>query len=218
LKDRGARSERLLEQSQPVTDASQSKHVQRRLWPYILLAAVLFLIPLVSGLFVSPEFASGALEELELTLKPLVESLNPLVLLIIIFINNAIKALAALVLGIVLGLPSLLFLVANGFMIGLTVMALKSSLGCGVIAASLTPHGIIEIPALVLSSALGLRIGWESLKYLTKQKSCVKAQLRQGIRVYFKWMLVSLFFAATIEVFITPLFILLAGGKDLFVK
>lgn len=206
------------EQSQPVTDANQSKYVQRRLWPYILLATVLFLISLVSGLLVSQEFASGALEELKLTLKPLAELFNPLVLLAIIFINNAIKALAALVLGIVLGLPSLFFLGANGFMVGVTATALKSSLGCGVIAASLAPHGIIEIPALVLSSALGLKVGWESLKYLTRQKSSVKAQLQQSIRVYLKWILVSLFFAAIIEVFITPLFILLAGGKDLFMK
>jgi stage II sporulation protein M len=208
----------LPEQSQPVTDANQSKYAQRRLWPYILLATVLFLISLVSGLLVSPEFASGALEELKLTLKPLAELFNPLVLLVIIFINNAIKALAALVLGIVLGLPSLFFLGANGFMVGVTATALKSSLGCGVIAASLAPHGIIEIPALVLSSALGLKVGWESLKYLTRQKSSVKAQLQQSIRVYLKWILVSLFFAAIIEVFITPLFILLAGGKDLFMK
>jgi stage II sporulation protein M len=208
----------LLDQSQLVINANQSKYAKRRLWPYILLAAVLFLISLVSGLLVSPEFASSALEELKLTLKPLAESLNPVVLLVIIFINNAIKALAALALGIVLGLPSLFFLGANGFMVGVTATALKSSLGCGVIAASLTPHGIIEIPALVLSSALGLKIGWESLKYLTRQKSSVKAQLQQGIRVYFKWILVSLFCAAIIEVFITPLFILLAGGKDLFMK
>ncbi len=205
-------------QNQPVTDTNQNKYPKGSLWPYILLAAVLFLTSLIGGLLVSPEFAADALKELELTLKPLAELFNPLVLFIIIFLNNAIKALGAIVLGIVLGLPSLFFLGANGFMVGVAVTALKSITGYGVIAASLAPHGIIEIPALVLSSALGMRIGLESLKYLTRQKSAVKAQLRYSMRVYLKWILVGLFIAAIIEVFITPLFILLAGGKELFIK
>ena len=206
------------EQNEPVTVKEQNNGFKRSLWPFILLAAVLFAIPLISGLFVSPEFASSALEELQLTLEPLVESFNPLALLVIIFLNNAIKALGTIVLGIALGLPSLFFLGANGFMVGVVATALKPTLGCGVIAASLVPHGIIEIPALVLSSALGMKIGWESLRYLTKQKSAVKAQLRQSMRVYLKWILVSLFIAAIIEVFVTPLFVLLAGGENLFVK
>jgi stage II sporulation protein M len=103
-------------------------------------------------------------------------------------------------------------------MIGVVIIALKSSLGYGVIAGSMVPHGIIEIPILLLAAALGLRIGYQSLRYLMGQKSSVKAQLRHGMKIYLKWILASLFIAALIEVFITPLFILLAGGKELFMK
>jgi len=208
----------LPEQNQEIKDENQNKPVRGKLWPYILLAAVLLAVSLIIGLLVPSELASSTLEELKITLGPLTESANPLILLIIIFLNNAIKSLGAIVLGILLGIPPFFFLVANGFMVGVIATALKSSLGWGIIAASLAPHGIIEIPALVLSSALGLKIGWESLKYLTRRKSSVKAQLRHSIRVYLKWIIIGLLVAAIIEVFVTPLFVLMVGGEELFIK
>lgn len=206
------------EQNPPLTETKVRDNSPKSLLPYILAMAGLFLISLVVGLRVSPEFASGTLDELKLSLKPIMESLNPFVLFIIIFLNNTIKALGAIVLGLILGLPPIFFIGANGFIIGVTITALKSSMGYGVIAASLAPHGVIEIPLLLLSASLGLRVGWESLKYLTRQKSSVRAQLRHGMRIYLKWIVAGLFVAAIIEVFITPLFILLIGGKELFMK
>lgn len=206
------------EPSPPLTEAKVRGNSLRNLLPYILATAGLFLVSLVVGLRVSPEFASGTIDELKLSLKFLMESLSPFVLLFIIFLNNAIKALGAIVLGITLGLPPIFFICANGFIVGVAITALKSSMGYGVIAASLLPHGIIEIPLLLVSAALGLRIGWESLRYLIGQKSSVRAQLRYGVRIYLKWILAGLFVAAIIEVFITPLFIFLIGGKELFMK
>lgn len=189
----------------------------KALLPYTLLAIVLFAISLVVGLHAPPELASSTLEELKQALQPLV-ALGPIVLLFIIFLNNAIKALAALGLGIILGIPPLIFIGANGFMLGAAVSALQAATRCEVIAASLAPHGIIEIPLLLLASALGFRIGMESVRFVIGRKSAMKAQLRNSMSIYLKWILTGLFIAAVIEVFITPLFILLAGGKELFVK
>ena len=160
-------------------------------------------------------------EDLKQTLTPLMETMGALglvALLLLIFLNNAIKALGAIAFGVLLGIPPIIFVGANGFMIGVAVLALQSSLGFGVLVASLVPHGIIEIPLLLLASALGRRVGMESLKYLLKQQSAVRAELRRGLRIYVKWILTGLFIAALIEVFITPLFILLIGGKELFIK
>jgi stage II sporulation protein M len=197
--------------------ASTAQPFQRGLWPYILFIAILFIISIVSGLLSSIEVASANLEELKQALLPLMQSLGafgPIALLLVIFLNNAIKALAAVVLGIFVGIPPLLFIAINGFIVGLVVSALHPSMGYGIVIASLLPHGIIEIPLLILASALGLRVGRESLKYLLRQQSSVKVQLRRSIRVYLKWVLSGLFIAALIEVFITPLIIMLAGGKE----
>ena len=199
------------------TTAITTGAYQRGIWPYILFITVLFIVSLIIGLLSSIEVASANLEELKQALLPLMQSLGafgPIALLLVIFLNNAIKALAAVVLGIFVGIPPLLFIAINGFIVGLVVSALQPSMGYGIVVASLLPHGIIEIPLLILASALGLSVGKESLKYLLRQQSSVKKQLRRGIRLYLKWVLGALFIAALIEVFITPLIIMLAGGKE----
>jgi stage II sporulation protein M len=208
-------------QNQSADGITHANSPQRLLMPYVLMATGIFLVTLVIGLRVSPELTSSMMDELVQTFKPIVETLGPsgpLALLFFIFANNAIKALGALVMGIILGLPPLFFVGGNGFLIGVTIAALHSRTGYGVIVASLAPHGVIEIPMLLLASALGLRIGMESIKFLIGQKSTVKAQLRQGFKIYLKWILAGLFIAAIIEVFITPLIVILSGGKELFLK
>jgi stage II sporulation protein M len=204
------------EQNQQVSNKNTRELFQRGLLPYLLLAIILFALSLVIGLGSSPELTSGALGELIQNLKPIIDSLGaygPLALILFIFLNNAIKALFAMILGIILGLPTLFFIGSNGFIIGITVAALQSHLGYGIIAASLIPHGIIEIPILLLTSSLGLKIGVESIRFLIGQKSGVKIQLRRSLRIYVKWGLTGLFVAAIIEVLVTPLIVLLAGGK-----
>jgi stage II sporulation protein M len=189
--------------------------------PYFVTAIGFFLISVLFGLNASPEVTGDTMEELIQAFKPIIEKLGPsgpFALLLFIFANNAVKALAALAMGIVLGLPPLFFICGNGFVIGITIAALHSHTGYGIIAAALIPHGIIEIPMLLLSTTLGLKIGLESIKHLMGQKSQVKMELRHSLKIYLKWILTGLFIAAIIEVFVTPLIILLAGGKELFIR
>ena len=198
-------------------EVNSQNYSKKRLKPYLLIATVLFVALFISGFNSDLESASAALEELEQLFEPL-GNLGPFVLFLIIFLNNTIKALGAIVMGIVLGIPPLVFVVFNGFIIGAIVSALGSAVGYGVIAASLVPHGIIEIPVLLLSTALGLSVGLESLKFLIGRKSMVRAQLRYGLKIYLKWILVSLLIAAIIEVFVTPYFIVLAGGETILIQ
>jgi stage II sporulation protein M len=197
-------------------DIRKKNLLQLSLLPYLILAILLFTVSLLFGLSTSPELNGSTLEELVQTLKPIVDSLGslgPVALILFIFLNNAIKALISMVLGIIVGLPTLFFVGTNGFIIGVTIAALHSHVGYGIIAASLVPHGIIEIPILLLTSALGLKIGAESVRFLTGQVSSVKSHLVRSLQIYVKWVLACLFVAAIIEVLITPLIISLAGGK-----
>jgi stage II sporulation protein M len=204
------------EQNRPAVPVGNRLSFLRTLLPYLVLITALFILSLVMGLRSSTEIITASMEELVQTLKPIIETLGPagpVALTLFIFFNNAIKAFFAMILGIIVGLPPLFFIGVNGFMIGITVAALQSSVGYGVIIASLLPHGIIEIPILLLAAALGLRIGAESIRFLIGQKSAVKANVRQGLRIYVKWILGCLFVAAIIEILVTPLVILTAGGK-----
>jgi stage II sporulation protein M len=179
----------------------------------LILATGVFLISLVVGTLVGQDTVESLLREFGAALQPLASTDNvSMLLLLIVFINNGIKALLLILLGILVGLPPLLFIAVNGFVLGGLGAALESVMGWGYVLASFVPHGVIEIPLILLAAALGLTVGLESLKWLGRRESRVKLQLSNGLRVYVRWILPGLAVAAIIEVFATPLLMGLASA------
>jgi stage II sporulation protein M len=174
----------------------------------LVLATGIFFISLVLGMLIGQNTVEGLMRQFGVVLEPLASTSSPSILLfLIIFINNAIKALGLVFLGILLGLPPLLFIGLNGFILGGFSSALESVNGWRYVIASFVPHGVIEIPVILLATALGLTLGMESLKWLVRRESRVKLQLSDSLKVYLRWILPGLAVAAIIEVFVTPLFI-----------
>jgi stage II sporulation protein M len=174
----------------------------------LILAASIFFISLVLGTLIGQNIVEGIMGQLGTILEPLALTGKLTILLFfIIFINNAIKALGIIFLGILLGLPTLLFIVLNGFILGGLGSALESVNGWRYVMASFVPHGVIEIPVILLAAALGFTVGMESLKWLVRRESRVKLQLSNGLQVYVRWILPGLAVAAIIEVLVTPLLI-----------
>jgi stage II sporulation protein M len=174
----------------------------------LILAASIFFISLILGTLIGRNTIEGLMRQLGAIFEPLALTGKLTILLfLIIFINNAIKALGIIFLGILLGLPTLLFIVLNGFILGGLGSALESVNGWRYVMASFVPHGVIEIPVILLAAALGFTVGMESLKWLVRRESRVKLQLSNGLKVYVRWILPGLAVAAIIEVLVTPLLI-----------
>jgi stage II sporulation protein M len=174
----------------------------------LILAASIFFISLILGTLIGRNTIEGLMRQLGAIFEPLALTGKLTILLfLIIFINNAIKALGIIFLGILLGLPPLLFIVLNGFILGGLGSALESVNGWRYVMASFVPHGVIEIPVILLAAALGFTVGMESLKWLVRRESRVKLQLSNGLKVYVRWILPGLAVAAIIEVLVTPLLI-----------
>jgi stage II sporulation protein M len=174
----------------------------------LILATSIFFVSLVLGRLIGQYTALEFIRRLGGSLERLAPTGNLSILLfIIIFINNAIKTLGLIFLGILLGIPPLLFIGLNGFIVGSVGSALESFWGWRYVIASVVPHGIIEIPMLLLATALGLTVGMESLKWLVRRESRVKLQLSYCLKVYLKWILPGLAVAAIIEAFVTHLLI-----------
>ena len=174
----------------------------------LILAASIFFVSIVLGTFIGRNTVEGLMRQLGTVLEPLALTGKLTILLfLIIFINNAIKALGIIFLGILLGLPPLLFIVLNGFILGGLGSVLESVNGWRYVMASFVPHGVIEIPVILLASALGFTVGMESLKWLLRRESRVKLQLSDGLKVYVRWILPGLAIAAIMEVLVTPLLI-----------
>jgi stage II sporulation protein M len=191
-----------------LTDIVRQKELIRNL----ILATIVFCASLVVGTLIGQNLVEGLLSELGAILGHLATGSLPLLLLLVIFINNAIKALAIIFLGILLGLPSILFIGLNAFILGGLGSALESINGWRYALASFVAHGVIEIPVILLATALSLTIGVESARWLARRESRVKSWLSDGLRVYVRLILPGLAIAAVIEVFVTPLLIGLVGN------
>ncbi len=68
---------------------------------------------------------------------------------------------------------------------------------------AIIPHGVLEIPAVLIASSYGV---WLGLKFYRAMlgKGEFKPYLKKALIVYFKIVVPLLFIAAFIETFITP--------------
>jgi Uncharacterized membrane protein len=138
---------------------------------YIGWAFVLFFAGMVIG-GTQPElkqFLDGQLAGLEQLRHSIDQSDNPTwTMMWIIFLNNAIKSVLVLFLGAFFGILPIVFLLINGMVIGY-LLTLVSNEPTGpavweVIVKGLLPHGIIEVPAVVIACAYGMKFGSLTLR------------------------------------------------------
>lgn len=176
---------------------------------YILIAALAFVGSALAGYYYSamnPEFASMGMNQFE-TSFGWIKGLGPLTILLIVFLNNAIKAFFALILGLGFAIIPIGFLTLNGIMIGLVSYQISNSMGWTYLLAGIGPHGIIEIPMLILSAAIGIRLGHLALITILGEQTNLKEEVRKAVRFYSRLILPLLLLASAIEALITPLII-----------
>jgi stage II sporulation protein M len=144
------------------------------------------------------------MESLAATLGPL-QDLGSAELMLLIFVNNAVKAGGVILLGVLLGIPPVIFLATNGLVVGVVAYQIAAERGLGFVLAGLAPHGVVELPALLVATALGLGMGVEVSRWLRRRPSRVRRRLGRSVRIYLFWVAPALAVAAVIEVLVTPL-------------
>ena len=150
-------------------------------------------------------------ETLELILRKFFEGFrgfmdDPVVFMLVIFANNAIKSLVAMLGGFFFGIFPVLFMAANGYVLGVVLSLREPEWGLTGVLMAILPHGILEIPAVLLACSYGVWLGAKFAESLFKGEE-FKPHLSKAIRVYVTLILPTLFVAAAVEVFITPMFV-----------
>jgi len=112
--------------------------------------------------------------------------------------RNITASFLAIILGIVGGIPPLLIMVFNGFFIGHTVYNSALVLGLGLATMTLIPHGIIEIPTVLLSSAAGMSLGYAVINRIRGQGS-LKEEFGKARLLFITKIIPLLILAGTIE-------------------
>jgi stage II sporulation protein M len=127
---------------------------------------------------------------------------------VFIFFNNVIKSIFFVFFGAILAIVPLFVLVVNGMTLGYVVVHPSQDLSPWVIIMKgILPHGIIELPAIILACAYGIRFGsllFRGIFSLINQDKRTKAglELMHFLSMTVPLMIVlivSLFIAAIIE-------------------
>lgn len=180
----------------------------KRIYPYFILFAVLFFSSCASGYFYAqsnPEIANESFSMLSQQFE-VIKELHPVLIFLFIFFNNSIKALIATATGFLFGLVPIFFITFNGYVIGLVAYVGGTDIGMYTILMRLIPHGIFEVPGILLACSYGLWSGKQLYRRIIKKedisiKSTIIKASKKCLRVVFP----ILFVAAVVEAFVTPL-------------
>ncbi len=173
---------------------------------WLVISSVVFCLSIIVGALLPFEISAEAIAPLgELGID--LESLSAPVIFIIILINNIVAVLFSFVMSPLLCIIPVLSLLINGVVIGMVSSMVLDHQSFGFLIAGLLPHGIFEIPALILGLSAALSFG--SVVTLSIFKKPLRDEIMPSLYSNLKYLVVAiglLIPAAFVEAFITPLF------------
>jgi len=121
-----------------------------------------------------------------------------------IFLNNGLKTLVVMVAGFLGVIVPLIFLMVNGIVLGIVLHVAIQSKGLSAFMLAVVPHGLFELPAVLLGTSIGFMLGVRTIKRVfgNGDKTMVR-ELARGLRFFLTVIVPLLLFAAFVEAFIT---------------
>ena len=121
-----------------------------------------------------------------------------------VWTNNVWVAAQALIYGILLGIPTMLVLLENAINVGVDGGYLFAH-GKGTLFFSLIlPHGMLELSAVFLAAAAGLRLGWTVIDPGDRRRGQALGQEGRAMVTITLGLIVVLGVSGLIEAFVTP--------------
>ena len=131
---------------------------ERNILRYVVILSALFVAAALAGFYVSIPGKLDLFGTLLGSFKPFL-SLPVWKLFFVILLNNSAKSFAVLLAGILFGLVPLLAVATNGYILGVAYLFASRGVGYVQAAKTILPHGVLEIPAVLLAAAYGLWLG-----------------------------------------------------------
>ncbi|HEX8974422.1 MAG TPA: stage II sporulation protein M [Patescibacteria group bacterium] len=177
------------------------RHIRR----CFFVAAIFFVGSIFFGYLLALADPTNVFRLVEQTLSgfSFVKHLNSFLIFAFIFLNNAIKGLIVMIAGTVFGIVPLLFIFINGQLVGLVIGSAYFLGNPWSTVLGLIPHGIFEVPAIIMSSGYGVWLGYRFYRFLRFGENFA-AYFSFALRKYMRVIVPLLFVAALIETFITP--------------
>ena len=163
---------------------------------HILFVIALLAVSGIIGMFFQPALIIELIKKMIEELVAKTDGLNYFEMLWFIFQNNSGVALMSIVFGVFFGLFPLITTFFNGYVLGF-VSGKAVELGGFSQILKLLPHGIFELPAIILALAFGLRLGM--FIFADKPGPEFRYRLKNALRVLVFVIVPLLIFAAIIE-------------------
>lgn len=161
---------------------------------YIFISISIFIIFSILG-FIFPMFEEQIMKIIS-DLGLMFEGLNLPETIGLIFFNNARASLLAILLGSFFGIFPIIASLTNGYLIGFVTRIVTDKYSI-LEMWRLLPHGIFELPAVLISVGLGLKIGIEVLTKPTKKNFL--ENLNRALKTFVLIIIPLLIIAAVIE-------------------
>ncbi len=162
---------------------------------YVYLAVAIFVISTAIGLTYSERFQS-ALEIFKKVIGGRFEDKNMLVTILLIFAQNFLATFISAFLGVLLGFIPALSAISNGILLGVVISGTAGSDHPARLLL-LIPHGIFELPAVMIAWGLGI---WHGAWIFRKDKSETLRNRRLKVSLaFFRYSVPLLIIAAIVE-------------------
>lgn len=177
----------------------------------MLISLGLFLLGSISGFYIfkvllnnNPEVIDSFLKEFQDMFGPLKE-MTSLELFVTIFYINTRTSFLIMVLGVFVGFFPFVSLWGNGTVVGLLYGKFIAEGGNSLVfLMGILPHGVIEIPAILIAASQGFRLGKEIISPPRgkSRSESLRVNLRKGLKL-FALIIPLLLIAALIEVYLS---------------
>ncbi|MFG1942047.1 stage II sporulation protein M [Nonomuraea sp. NPDC048826] len=121
-----------------------------------------------------------------------------------VWINNAWVSLQVIAYAVVLGLPIPYVLWSNAANVGIAGGLMASRDKLDIFFGLITPHGLLELTAVFLAAAAGMRLGWTVIAPGPRRRVEVLAEQGRAVMAVALGLVVVLFVSGLIEAFVTP--------------
>ena len=175
----------------------------------IIIIFLLFFTTVMGGWFgslLNPNTGQDLMQLFQKEVAGQISTENPFDMALKLFANNLEACILLFLGGASFGILTIFIMSLNGIVIGAIMEIVSKSHSSLFVAAAILPHGIFEIPAFILSGALGIQLAQALIaEWYGTGDTAIDA--RKFGRIFLMYVLPLVTIAACVEAFITPVII-----------
>ena len=177
-----------------------------KLVPVLVLSSLVFVFSIFIGYALGEETSAQSFEGVLSNIPDPTES-SSIEMFAAILSNNVVASFLFLATGILGGVPPLMFMAFNGFFIGYISWNVSQVQGLAFVFATILPHGVIEIPAILLSASMGVGLGYSVIHRLLKREGLAR-YVKDSLTIFVMRIIPLLVAAAGIETALIYFFVI----------